>query len=300
MGVRKLISLSRFLCFYASTPARESYPKAPIYFLPATILFHSQISSCGICSRLSRKPYLCVDASRGEKYDRGLYRTSHRRLVFYGWKHHSSIYVTMTEMRPTLGTSMKGKESYASKLERQWDDLFQRLQNFHQKFGHCHVPRQYEEDPQLGAWLNTQRKFFRKGRLRQDRKERLESIGMEWGLPKHVVWDNMFNQLLEYRAEYDNCLVPRGYQQNPKLANWVQNQRRAFKNGTLGKVRRSKLKCLGFEWAPGSKPITANAKAQWETNFSELVQFQQLNGHCCVPNDHKPVSYTHLTLPTKA
>ena len=160
---------------------------------------------------------------------------------------------------------MDCKESYASKRERQWEDLFQRLQTFHHKFGHCRVPRQYEEYPQLGTWLNTQRMLFNKGKLRQDRKERLESMGMEWGLPNHIVWDNTFNQLLEYHAEYGNCLVPGGFPKNPKLASWVHDQRSAFKNGSLGEVRKSKLECLNFEWAPGSKTITANAKAQWET-----------------------------------
>ena len=81
--------------------------------------------------------------------------------------------------------------------------------------------------------------------------------------------------------------MPKNYPPNPKLGNWVQSQRKALKNGTLSEVRKSKLECLGFEWAPGSQTKLVNARTQWETNYSELVQFHQLNGHCHIPTDQK-------------
>ena len=38
-----------------------------------------------------------------------------------------------------------------------WDDRFCQLQLFKAKYGHCHVPRGYIDNPQLAQWCSTQR-----------------------------------------------------------------------------------------------------------------------------------------------
>ena len=55
------------------------------------------------------------------------------------------------------------EESYTSRLERRWEDRFQRLQVYKRKHGDCLVPAKYEEDPQLGNWLRVQQKTIPKG-----------------------------------------------------------------------------------------------------------------------------------------
>ena len=39
-------------------------------------------------------------------------------------------------------------------------------------------------------------------------------------------WDEMFNRLLRFKAENDNCLVPNRYSKDPALGAWVSTQRR--------------------------------------------------------------------------
>jgi hypothetical protein len=65
-------------------------------------------------------------------------------------------------------------------------------------------------------------------RLTAERKQKLDRIGFVWSLRTKRVdehWDAMFEQLLRYRAEHGDCLVPSRYGANPKLGKWVETQR---------------------------------------------------------------------------
>lgn len=42
---------------------------------------------------------------------------------------------------------------------------------------------------------------------------------------KDTKWLQMLEELKEYKAKHGNCIVPRGYAPNPRLASWVAEQR---------------------------------------------------------------------------
>lgn len=77
-------------------------------------------------------------------------------------------------------------------------------------------------------------------RLTEERRQRLESIGFIWAAREGEKgpdsgritrnsyddqWDVMFGQLIEYKAKFGNCLVPKRYKDNPKLGTWCDTQR---------------------------------------------------------------------------
>lgn len=63
-----------------------------------------------------------------------------------------------------------------------WEEQFAKLEAFTQRFGHARVPVLWEEDPVLGRWVSTQRKFRREGRLPQSRIDRLDGLGFHWAI----------------------------------------------------------------------------------------------------------------------
>lgn len=72
--------------------------------------------------------------------------------------------------------------------------------------------------------------------------------------------------------ENGNCIVPRGYPLDPRLANWVATQRKEYKLLQDGKQsnmtpeRIGLLEDLGFAW---------NAQeAAWVRHMSDLKKFQ--------------------------
>ncbi len=73
------------------------------------------------------------------------------------------------------------------KATANWEALFQALVAFKENQGHCGVPDEWSENPQLGTWVSNQRRAFRKGKLSEERVARLEALGFEWDrIKKHV------------------------------------------------------------------------------------------------------------------
>jgi hypothetical protein len=61
-----------------------------------------------------------------------------------------------------------------------WEGMFEKLRDYRARFGHCNVREGWNEDPALGTWVKTQRRFRKGGTLSAERIQRLESIGFEW------------------------------------------------------------------------------------------------------------------------
>jgi hypothetical protein len=59
----------------------------------------------------------------------------------------------------------------------------------------------------------------------------------------------MFAELETYQKRYGDCDVPSQWEQNPKLANWLQQQRQERRKGKLSVAREALLDALGFEWS---------------------------------------------------
>ncbi|KAG7356875.1 helicase domain protein [Nitzschia inconspicua] len=65
-------------------------------------------------------------------------------------------------------------------------------------------------------------------RLTLERKKKLDELGFVWSLRSKRIedhWDEMFQQLLQYKEEHGDCLVPSRYEANLKLGKWVETQR---------------------------------------------------------------------------
>lgn len=63
-------------------------------------------------------------------------------------------------------------------FKNQWDEMYKRLARYRERFGNCDVPYNWEEDPELGSWVQTQRR--RKDGLSSRRIRELEELGMRW------------------------------------------------------------------------------------------------------------------------
>lgn len=64
-----------------------------------------------------------------------------------------------------------------------WEEMFIKLTVFRDKYGYCNVPQRWDEDRELGRWVNTQRIHFRRGDIADvDRIKRLEAIGFVWNV----------------------------------------------------------------------------------------------------------------------
>jgi hypothetical protein len=101
---------------------------------------------------------------------------------------------------------------------------------------------------------------------------------------KDVRWMSNLDVLRQYKEEHGDCVVPRGYSANPRLASWVAEQRKQRKlliDGKQSSIIPQRVKLLdeiGFVW---------NAQeAAWERQLTDLKEFREQEGHCLVPVGH--------------
>lgn len=136
------------------------------------------------------------------------------------------------------------------------------LVEYKEQHGDCLVPSRYEANLKLGKWVETQRYEYTKlkraeaspnikpedggqedsklpggkprvtnARLTEERLRRLENIGFEWKVRNKMKryydkqWQDMFDQLLDFKAKNGHTMVPKRFPDNPRLANWVHTQR---------------------------------------------------------------------------
>ena len=64
--------------------------------------------------------------------------------------------------------------------QARWNEMYQGLVDYKKTRDHCNVPQDYPENPRLGRWAGFQRTLYKKGKLSQDRIDKLEAIGFEW------------------------------------------------------------------------------------------------------------------------
>ena len=109
----------------------------------------------------------------------------------------------------------------------QWCDQFRQLCEYKVQYGHCRVPVRYSTNPKLGNWVSTQRTTHRLNQegnpscMTAERIRALDAVGFDWGPSQTDSWGLRCQQLCEFKAHFDHCLVPRKYFTNPTLGQWV-------------------------------------------------------------------------------
>jgi hypothetical protein len=159
--------------------------------------------------------------------------------------------------------------------------MFDALRKFHADNGHCRVPSKWPRNPKLASWVATQRARKSSRKLSAERIAALDVLGFSWRIgpsgakPTAETWDAMFLMLEQYKQAHGNCLVPQRFKGNPKLADWVSEQRMAYNREQLDTERIRRLDKLGFDWDPNN--------THWEKYYRQLVEFKKEYGHTNVP-----------------
>ena len=61
-----------------------------------------------------------------------------------------------------------------------WEKKFRELVRYKEREGDCNVPVRYSANPPLGNWVTSQRQKYKKGKLSQERLEKLKEIDFSW------------------------------------------------------------------------------------------------------------------------
>eukprot|EP00526_Cylindrotheca_closterium_P012864 CAMPEP_0113622840 /NCGR_PEP_ID=MMETSP0017_2-20120614/11724_1 /TAXON_ID=2856 /ORGANISM="Cylindrotheca closterium" /LENGTH=453 /DNA_ID=CAMNT_0000532721 /DNA_START=18 /DNA_END=1379 /DNA_ORIENTATION=+ /assembly_acc=CAM_ASM_000147 len=183
------------------------------------------------------------------------------------------------------------------KQQETWEGRLKELKAYKVANGHCNVPLHFEENKQLGRWVDKQRTYYRqkkegkKSSMTTERIEKLEALDFRWKIrdSDHVPWEERMKQLKAYRDLHGDCNVPYHHPENKALGKWVSRQREFFKfrqeglRSSLTDERVNELAEVGFTW----KVRDQTDYVPWETRIKELKEYKKKHGAVIVPKNYE-------------
>ena len=177
---------------------------------------------------------------------------------------------------------------------KSFDERFNELVKFKQKFGHCNVPcAKSSEYYSFGQWCGIWRTSYRiiqqggtpRYKLLEEHIRLLEQEGFKWTLNRSR-FDERFEELMKFKQKFGHCNVSTSAKSSgyTSLGNWCGDVRKSYRKIQRGeslqnctplsdeKIRR--LEEAGFQWSPN--------QLRFDVRFEELMKFKQKFGHCNV------------------
>ena len=161
--------------------------------------------------------------------------------------------------------------------DHRWEQMYIKLQDFCQTFGHSLVPLNWEKDKSLANWVRLQRRLHTQDKLREDRQKKLQALNFVWHIQEvyEAQWDAFYQQLVSFQQKHGHCRVPVKYE---KLVSWMERQRIARKNKLLLAERVKQLNDIGFIWS-----CDKIKRKNWESKYKLLAAYREKHGHSFVP-----------------
>ncbi len=136
---------------------------------------------------------------------------------------------------------------------------FQETLKYKEEFGDTNAPQSYRTQSgfSLGAWQDSRRQNFRRGKLSKDKIRRLEAIGFQWTriddyIEKRSIesFEKGFRETVKHKDRYGNPNAPRVYQtpDEYRLGDWQARIKHQYKKGNLSEDKAKRLEAIGFNF----------------------------------------------------
>lgn len=148
----------------------------------------------------------------------------------------------------------------------QWTTKYQLLQEYVHEFGVLPPQKAVYKGVTLGAWCNTQRQFYKIGKLSREDANALASIsGWVWSV-NDSTWQKRFLLLQEYVDEFKTLPLAITVYKKFNLGAWCNDQRRFFKMNKLPQRRIDMLLSIQ-NWVWDRQDST------WHNNYLLLQEY---------------------------
>ncbi|KAL7542780.1 hypothetical protein ACHAXR_013122 [Thalassiosira sp. AJA248-18] len=137
--------------------------------------------------------------------------------------------------------------------ENDFDEMLGKLIDYHGEFQTYQIPKKYEPDPELGAWVTMLRRLHLANDLPKIQIDKLDAVGFEWISTRKCgsAFMSKYREIFSYLtkvAEVGGDVRELLHEDND-IIKWVDAQRLASENGNLSKARQEYMDELpGIDW----------------------------------------------------
>lgn len=172
-----------------------------------------------------------------------------------------------------LGMIWGGRQQLA------WERAFAAAKRCWEQTGRLDIPESYrtEDGFMLGKWISRQRDCEKKGELSEERRDRLEKLGMVWGDKQQLRWNRAYSAAKAYYEKNGHLDIPGAYLTDDGfgLGLWLKKQREYQSAGSLPEDRRRRLEEIGMIW---------EKKDPWDEKYALLEQYYSEYGSLKMSN----------------
>lgn len=221
-----------------------------------------------VLQAISEQDHVLADVIRALREERG------RGLGFSDFRLREHVEV----LAPALGVELLQTAIHIRAIDAlgsTWDERLGELLAFKERTGHSNVPQNWNENPILARWVNTQRNLKQQGDLPAERVDRLEAIGFVWNA-RDADWWARYAVAREYWTNTGDCHVPE--EVDRETCRWLRKQRDRVRENrkSLTDERKHALDAIGFDWSPQD--------SAFERQLERLKRYKDRFGNADVPH----------------
>jgi superfamily II DNA or RNA helicase len=162
-----------------------------------------------------------------------------------------------------------------------WERNVSVLHEFISVYGHARVPVEFVMgEIKIGAWVSNAKTKYKAGKLTDEQIKDLEKSHPTWTWTLlDQQWEELFSMLENFKEAHGHCNVgSKGKTKEERaLYEWVNTQRKRFKQDKLPEARKGRLQALGFSFEPIDP---------WVESYEVLVAYVAREGNANVPVNH--------------
>ena len=191
-------------------------------------------------------------------------------------------------------------QDLSERLSMTWEDRYNLSCKYYEYHHNLEIPQnfktkngyEYDDDGiALGTWINTQRQYYKNGKLSQDKIRLLETIGMNFEKTiNEINWENNYNLACKYYEYNRNLEIPQrfktknGYEHDDDgiaLGVWITNQRQDYKKEKLSQIRIKLLENIGMNFEKTINEI------KWDNNYKLACSYYECHRNLEIPQKFK-------------
>ena len=233
-------------------------------------------------------PHRDYETENGDKI--GVWLKGQRFKLTHNKERFSELQIELLEQLGVKGVNL------STRNDMSWEEWYELAKKYKDDFGNLNISTQYTVNGnKLGKWWDKQKYYYRRREISQERKEKLDEIGMsdiEY-ITREMLWQRSYELAYEYYAEHGNLDIKKDYVvEGIGLGAWVGVQRWRKAKGTLAIDRKEKLEIIGMIWrkrieCPGKKTYKQKKtqEERWNEKYIVAKKYFEEKGHLNTKKD---------------